>query len=91
MAGDLTRGSHPKANTGTGLSDADADADWDWLMRRLDDPRLQPASRACLGLLCQGRRVFHSSHAGNRICDRCKEASNGLFGGFEESQCGAPS
>lgn len=87
MAGDLTLGIQIKADT----SRSYAPEDVEWLRRRLYYLRLQPASRTCLGLLCRGRRVFNSSHAGNRICERCKQHSNALFGAFDDSLPGDPS
>ena len=53
-------------------------------MRRwLADPRNQPAKRACLGPLCDGRRRFDSEHAGHRICPRCKALLAALYGAFD--------
>ena len=56
------------------------------LRRWWADPRNQPASRACLGPLCNGRRRFDSEHAGHRLCNRCKRYSNALYGAFPAAE-----
>lgn len=58
----------------------DSDDDPDWWRRRLRDPRLMPAMRRCLGPVCWGRRTFHSAHAGDRICPRCRALLHRLYG-----------
>ena len=31
-----------------------------------------PAQRTCLGPLCRGKVAFASTHAGNRLCEKCR-------------------
>ena len=58
----------------------DEDDELDSFLRRLRDPRFNPAERTCLGPHCRGRRAFRSGHAGERICPRCRETIRRLYG-----------